>query len=263
MTGRFGFDVDELGPTEGNELENAFEAIGALQRVAEEAPVRTGPAFTNRVMAALTDEPAPGAVGFLGPLRDRGIFRGFGASVRQAWASLGTGRPTFARAAALAYVLVVALAGTSLVAAASFGAAGALGLLEPHQTVGPTPSPTFTPSQMPEPTIASPEPTESPEIVEPSDDRGGVGEPEPTDDRAGNAGPGSGGDRSDDGSGGGSGGSGGDSGGPDDGSGSRETDDHSGSDDGSGSGGGSDDGSSSGSSGDSAGGAGTTSPSYE
>jgi len=254
MTGPLRFDIDELGPTEGTELDEALEGIAALELVADDVPVRTGMAFSDRVMGALADEPLPGAAGFLFPLRRRGPFRGFTESVRQAWASIGTGRPAFARAAALAYVLVVAIAATSLVGAATFGAAGALGLLEPHQTTQPTPEPTVTPPLTPEPSVESPEPSmesepsESPEAVEPSDDHGG-GEPQASDDHGGNSGSGGGG-----GGGGddGSGGSGGSGGGSDDGGGAQQTDDHSGSDDGSGGsggGGGSDDGSSTGSGG--------------
>src|SRR6185369_4556283 len=115
MTGPLRFDIDELGPTEGTELDEALEGIAALELVADDVPVRTGMAFSDRVMGALAGEPLPGAAGFLFPLRVRGPFRGFTESVRQAWASIGTGRPAFARAAALAYVLLVAIAGTSLV----------------------------------------------------------------------------------------------------------------------------------------------------
>jgi hypothetical protein len=223
MSGPGRFGVEELGPTEGTELDDALEAIGALERVGQDAPVHTGPAFSDRVMAALADEPVPGSVGFLFPIRRLGPVRGFTESVRQAWASVGGGRPVFARAAALAYVLVVAVAATSLVGAASFGAAGALGLLEPRQTVQPTPEATIAPVLTPPPATESPEsstepePTESPEAVAPSDDHGGGGEPEPSDDHGRS--PGSGGG-SDDGSG--------DS---HDGSEPRETDDHGGSDD--------------------------------
>jgi len=246
MTGPLRFDIDELGPTEGNELDDALEGVAALERVAEDVPVRAGTAFSDRVMAALAAEPLPGAAGFLLPLRLRGPFRGFTESVRQAWASIGNGRPAVARATALAYVLVVAIAGTSVVGAATFGAAGALGLLEPQHTSQPTPEPTVAPSLTPEPSDDSPEaseesePSESPEAVEPSDDHGGGGEPQASDDHGGNSGSG-GGSGGDDGSDG--------SGGSDDGAGAHETDDHSGSDDGSSGGGGSDDGSSSGSSG--------------
>jgi hypothetical protein len=242
------FGVEELGPTEGTELDDALDAIAALDAVAGDATVRVGPAFTERVMAAVAGEPSPAPVGFMAPLRRRGILAGFGESVRQAWASIGAGRPAFARATALAYVLVVVLAGTSLVGAATFGAAGALGLLGPHETALPSPEPTLPPDSTPRPATEqrpSVEPTESAEpgeteTPEPSDDHGGGGA-EPSDDHGGGGvepsdDHGGGSDGSDDGSG--------DSGG---GSGPSPTDDHSGSDDGidsgidSGSGSGSDD----------------------
>ncbi|HTK44284.1 MAG TPA: hypothetical protein VL749_02880 [Patescibacteria group bacterium] len=232
------FGPEELGPTEGSELDDSLEAIRSLETVAADANVRTGTAFTDRVMAALANEPSPAPAGFLLPLQRRGLLAGFGQSVRQAWASIGAGRPTFARAAALAYVLVVAIAGTSLVGAATFGAAGALGLLGPHESVAPSPATTTAPVTTPAPP-AEPaptlEPAESPEpseTAEPSDDHGGGGV-EPSDDHSGG-----GAEPSDDHSGSDSGGDGSDDGSGGSGGGPRPspTDEHSGSDDGSGSG---------------------------
>ena len=238
MSGERRFGADELGPTQGSELDDAIEAVQALEGLADDTAVRTGPAFTDRVMAALADEPSPAAAGFLAPLRRRGLVTGFGESLRQAWASTRAGRPAFARAAALAYVLVVAIAGMSLAGAATFGAAGALGLLGPNATVSPSPEPTLppistpAPSVQPAPSVAPSESPEPSETAEPSDDHGGEGA-EPSDDHSGS---GDGGDDGSSGSGGGSGPS--------------ATDDHSGSDDGSGSDSGS--GSGSGSGGDGA-----------
>ena len=249
------FGPDELGPTEGSELDDSLEAIRSLETVAADANVRMGTAFSDRVMAALANEPSPAPAGFLLPLQRRGLLAGFGQSVRQAWASIGTGRPAFARAAALAYVLVVALAGTSLAGAATFGAAGALGLLEPHESVVPSPEATPAPlTTPPAPLTTRPsfEPTESPEpseTAEPSDDHGGG--VEPSDDHSGSGG-GGGAEPSDDhsgsGSDGGSGGGGSDDGssGSGGGSGPSATDEHGGSDDGSGGGSGSGSGSDSG-----------------
>ena len=225
MSGPFRLGPDELGQTTGHELEDALEAIDALGLAVEDAPVRTGPAFSDRVMGAIAEEPQPAPTGFLLPLRQRGVFAGFAESVRQAWASLGAGRPAFARGAALAYVLVVAVAGASIAGAATIGAAGALGLLGPRETVEPSPEPTNAPVVTPAPSLDVPtpspsaEPSETPE-VEASDDHGGSGT-EPSDDHGGNSGPGGG---SDDGSGGSDGsGSSGDSSGP------SGTDDHGGS----------------------------------
>jgi hypothetical protein len=226
------FGPDELGQAEGNELVDSLDAIRSLESVAADANVRVGMAFTDRVMAALANEPTPTPAGFLGPLRRRGLVTGFVESLRQAWRSMGAGRPVFARAAALAYVLAVVLAGTSLAGAATFGAAGALGLLD-HETSAPSAVPTY-PATLPAPRLESnapesAEPSESPEpseTAEPSDDHGDGAEPsddhggggaEPSDDHSGS---GSGGGESEDGSGG----SGGDSG-------PGATDNHNGSDD--------------------------------
>jgi len=232
MTGRLPLGPEELGPTEGNELDDALEAIDALERTAADAPPGATVGFTDRVMSAIAREPSPAPTGFLLPLRRRGLLTGFAESVRQAWAAVGSGRPAFARAAALGYVLVVAIAGTSVVGAATFGAAGALGLLGPRETAKPTPSVVAPPPALPTdpaPTPSTaPEPSPTLDAVEPTDDRGGGGEAEPSDDHGGNSG-----------SGGGGGGDGSSDSGD---SGAHETDDHSGSDDS----GGSDDGSSGG-----------------
>jgi negative regulator of sigma E activity len=227
------FGPDELGQAEGNELVDSLETIRSLESVAADANVRVGTAFTDRVMAALADEPTPTPAGFLAPLRRRGLVTGFVESLRQAWRSMGAGRPVFARAAALAYVLAVVLAGTSLAGAATFGAAGALGLLD-HETSAPSVDPTH-PATLPTPRLESnapesAEPTETPEpseaeSAEPSDDHGGGPGVEPSDDHGG-SGPGA--EPSDDhsGSGGGSD-DGSDASG--DGSAPSATDEHSGS----------------------------------
>jgi hypothetical protein len=169
-------------------------------------------------MAALDGEPTPAAVGFLTPLRRLGLIAGFGASVRQAWASIGApGRPAFARATALAYILIIAIAGTSLAGAATIGFAGALGLINPPTTQA---SPSTMPFQSTQPgkseqPSAESEPPGSDASEEPggspgaSDDHGGSGGPEPSDDHGDNSGLGSsgsdGGGGSDDGSGSGGG----------------------------------------------------------
>lgn len=241
MSGPFRLGTEELGQVDGADVEGVREALAALELAADEAPVMTGPAFSDRVMAALADEPSPAPTGFLLPIRRRGLVAGFAASVREAWASVGAGRPALGRATALAYVLVVAIAGTSVAGAATFGAAGALGLLGPQRSAEPSLEPSVTPVLTPTPTLVpptptaspsfEPEPSETPERPEASDDHGGGSGPEPSDDHGGNSGPGGGSDDGSGGSGGGSGsGSGGGSGdGTSGGSGPRATDDHGGS----------------------------------
>jgi uncharacterized membrane protein YgcG len=254
----FLFGADELAGPHGRQLAGALEAARALEQVADDASVTNDTAFTERVMAALAREPSPMAGGFLLPLWRKGIFGGFAESLRQAWASSGSGRPALARAMALAYVLVVGAAGVSLAGAATFGAAGALGFLGPQATQEPSTEPTTAPQVKPllpeESEESSAEPSEKPDASEAAeaspdesqgpDDRGDGSEPEASDDHGGNSGPGGGDDdnagpsetdlpdASDD------------HGGSDGGSGPGGTDDHSGSDDGGfggGSSGGSDD----------------------
>jgi hypothetical protein len=205
----------EIGTTDPADLAAALETAHRLAGAIEEAPTTSGARFTDRVMAALAAEPSPAPTGFLAPLRRRGIIGGFGASVRQAWASIGApGRPTFARATALAYVLAVAIAGTSLAGAATITVAGALGLIGPHESQ-PTqtlPAQTLPPESSERPSAESeppgPEASESPsESPGASDDHGGGGGGlMPSDDHGGNSGPGSSGGGSDDASGGGGGG---------------------------------------------------------
>jgi uncharacterized membrane protein YgcG len=246
MSGPFRFAADELAGPDGRQLRGALDTARALEEIANDAPVTTDPGFSERVMAALAEEPAPVAGGFLMPLRRNGILRGFAESVRQAWTSSGSGRPALARAMALAYVLVVAVAGVSLAGAATFGAAGALGVFASHPTQEPTTQsttgPEITPPLPDASDESSPEPSETPEASEAPeaspdasegpDDRGDGSEPEASDDHGGNSEPGGGDgdnsgpgethspDASDD------------HGGSDGSSGPSPTDDHSGSDDG-------------------------------
>ena len=164
MTGGRRFDPTELGTDQPDELEDALAAAAWLGTAADIPAVAPSPAFTDRVMAALADEPAPSPVGFIVPLRRRGFLPGFAASVRQAWSSLGGGgRPFLARASALAYVLAVVVAGTSLAGVATIGVAGALGMLGPTatQSAAPSPGPVTSPDQppSPSPSIQSAPPT--------------------------------------------------------------------------------------------------------
>jgi uncharacterized membrane protein YgcG len=241
MIGPRSVHPDELGDADGMEIQDAIRVSNRLIEGIDDLSIGSSDDFADRVMAALAEEPTPGATGFLVPLRRRGFPAGLIASVRQAWVSVRPGRPMLGRSAALAYVLAVVVAGASLTGVVTLGAAGALGLFNAAPTQSPAPAvpePSIAPTA-PQPTIAPP--TERPEASEPPavptpSPTETENEPEGSDDHGGNSGPGGGGsDDSGPGSDDDSSGSGGKSG-SDDNSGPGSTD--SGSDDsGSGSGG--------------------------
>ena len=212
MIGPRNVHPDELGEAEGIDVQDALRVGNRLVEAMDEAPMPTDQEFVDNVMTALADEPTPGTTGFLVPLRRAGIIGGFTQSFRQAWASVGAGRPMLGRSAALAYVLAVALAVVSLTGAAALGTAGALGLLNATPTDSPTPPPAPTPApptvapspseDAPAPTVApSPSPTETDDETEdPDDDNSGPGGggDDNTSRPRGNSGPGSSGSGSDD-----------------------------------------------------------------
>ena len=205
MTGRVmrGYELGEIPTVDAAAAMAIARRIEAATMVASPTDPTAG--FTDRVMAVLADEPGPASAAFVAPLRKLGVLAGFGASIRQAWAMLERpGRPTFARAAALAYVLTIAAAGVSVAGAATFGAAGAFGLLGPTSThtPAPTPAPIVAPvitrepvaEPIAEPSIEPrPEPSESAHESEGSDDHGSGTSPEASDDHGDNSGPGGGG----------------------------------------------------------------------
>jgi hypothetical protein len=206
MTGPGRFDPAELGTDRADELEDALAAASWLETTLDVPQVTPSGSFGDGVMAALAGEPTPSAVGFMAPVRRRGYVAGFAASVREAWASVGGGgRPFFARASALAYVLAVVIAGTSLVGVATIGIVGALGIVGPTSTQSaapPSPAPSSKPdSSLPSAESAPPptpaetdEPSESPDA---SDDHGGVGA-DPSDDHGETSTPRSSGDDGED-----------------------------------------------------------------
>ena len=158
------------------DLAGAWSTARELEAALPAESILPSAGFADRVMAAVALEPAPRPAGFLAVLRDRPGLAGLAASVREAWAVVagGPGRPARARGLALAYVLAVLVIGTSLTGVATYGAAGALGLLDgdasPTPTVQESVEPSTTPSPSPTPTPAPtitplPTPTES---VEPS-----------------------------------------------------------------------------------------------
>ena len=236
MSGPRRFDPVELGSDHDASLDEALEIARWLEAAADPTggpTVSPSTGFGDRVMAAIADEPSPAPAGFLAPLHRRGLLGGFVASIRQAWRSMGgAGRPMLVRAPALAYVLVVVIAGTSIAGVATVGVAGALGVFKPAPTLTPTPLPV-----LPGPTLAPPEtspglseePSAEPESPDPGESDDASGSPDGSDDHGGNSGPGSSGSGSgsDDNSGPGSSGSGSDdssgSGSDDSGSGSGST----------------------------------------
>lgn len=182
------FDTVELGDGDWRELHDALEAGRALDASIDEVPVRVSDDFTNRVMTAVAGEAAPGSVGFLVPLRRRGLLAGFGESVRQAWAAIGArGLPSFARATALAYVLVVALAGVAVGGAATVGVGSALGVFGPT-TASPTPFTTPAPTQPS--ALPTPGPQTAPAETEPGESDGPSHGPEASDDHGASGEPG-------------------------------------------------------------------------
>jgi len=196
---------DELGDAEGMDVQDALRVGNRLVESMDDLPITTRDDFSDRVMASIADEPTPGTTGFLVPLRRRGLIGGLADSVRQAWASVGGGRPMLGRSAALAYVLAVVVAGISLTGAATIGTAGALGLFNPGPTPSPTaPRPTVAPPTAPPSIAPAPSPSqdasEPPERPTPTPRETDDG-PDASDDHGGNSGPGGGGD--DSGSGGG------------------------------------------------------------
>jgi uncharacterized membrane protein YgcG len=211
MIGPRNVHPDELGEAEGMDVQDALRVGNRLVEAMDDVPMPTDEEFVDNVMAALADEPTPGTTGFLVPMRRSGILGGFRQSFRQAWASVGAGRPIVGRSAALAYVLAVVIAGVSLTGAAALGTAGALGLFNATPTNSPTPPPpaptVAPPSVAPSPSENAPEPTVGPmpsptetddESDDPNDDDSGSGDDGDSSGPGGNSGPGSSGSGSDD-----------------------------------------------------------------
>lgn len=145
------------------DLATAWTAARELEAALPHDPLIPSAGFADRVMAAVALEPAPRPAGFLAAFRARPGLAGLVASVREAWtvASAGVGRPVGVRGLALAYVLAIAVLGTSLTGLAAVGAAGALGLLDDAPSPAPSVQPTVAPSVLPSAT-PSPDPSGSP-----------------------------------------------------------------------------------------------------
>lgn len=195
------FDPVELAdewssPSMEAEITGAVEAARRLEAprrfeaaLGVQPAVVPSPRFGDRVMAAIAREPSPSQTGFLVPLRGRPGAGGLVESIRRAWQTVTEGSiRTGARAMALAYVLVVALAVSSVGGAAAYGTAGALGRL----VAGPTttsPSSPIVESAIPSGPLDEPSaepgetergtPTESPDGSESASDGGDTTTPGP------------------------------------------------------------------------------------
>ena len=192
-------------PIRDAELAEAYAAARLLERAMPTDPVTRSGDFSDRVMAAVAQEPAPQPAGFLGALLAHLGPASFVASVRSAWATAAgaAGRPVQVRAAAMAYVLAVLVAAVSLTGVAAFGTAGAIGGFlgrdgssDPSGLVSsPSPSPSVSdgvgPSESAEPSDSA-EPSESAEpsgSVGPEDSLKPGETPRPTSSRAPGASP--------------------------------------------------------------------------
>jgi hypothetical protein len=185
------FDAAELRgsdalPVSEAEMAAALGVARGLERAAAD-DIRPTFGFADRVMAAVTTEPAPRVIVRPADTVLGGRLGAFLVSVRDAWrVSISPGRPTFVRAQAMAFVFLVVLASGSLSAVAAIGAAGFLS--EDHDStpaptapIGPSPQPMPAPSPTPS---TSPGPSQSPnpstepaETPEPSDHAGGSARP--------------------------------------------------------------------------------------
>jgi hypothetical protein len=179
------FDPSELrtpgsGPAEPGatdvELADALSIARELESLVAGDAVRPSVGFDDRVMAAIALEPAPRLVVRRATAGRGGPFGAFLVALGEAWRVASTGgRPTAVRAQALAFVLLVLLAGGALTMATAVGVGALLEgngratpPLRPSPTVGPTASETAEPSESPE-ASDSPEPSESPEPTETAD----------------------------------------------------------------------------------------------
>jgi hypothetical protein len=157
---------DELGD-DPREILRLTDVAARLSDDLEVEGVRPSAGFADRVMAAIEHEPTPARGSFLRPLA-RGGIGGLRQSLGLAWATaFGSSGSVGLRSAALAYVLVITLAGASITGLIGLGLAGALSLAGP----GASPSPSAPPSE-PSLPLASPAPIGSPSLeasAEPSD----------------------------------------------------------------------------------------------
>ena len=159
--------------------------------------IRPSDGFTDRVLAAIADEPLPQPMRVAGLAAREGRFGAMLGALRDTWRVAWTGgRPMAARAPAMALVLVLVFAVGSV---GSFAAVGAFNALVPqsHETPSPSfvppsqltsPDSSFEPTGTPEPSESvgpgeTPEASETPEpteTVEPGKTPEATETPEPT-----------------------------------------------------------------------------------
>jgi hypothetical protein len=173
------------------ELAQALGVARDLEALATSEGIRPTEGFEDRVMAAISAEPAPRLVARPPATVRGGRVGAFFLAIRDAWGVATTGgRPMAVRGQALAFVLLVVIAAGALTTVTAVTVGGFLQRnespapsVEPAPSVAPTPVPSTplvspTPSPSVEPT-ATPEATET---AEPSGtpDAGETDEPEET-----------------------------------------------------------------------------------
>ena len=172
-------EAADLGPSAEAEL---LGTARQLEWLAATEDIGPSPDFADRVMAAVSREPAPRPVAAaLGAARRRSPLAAL-AALGDLWRVAFTGgRPFAVRFPAMALVALFVLGS---VGAGALGAGALAGLLGPTPTATPALSPSpLVPSSPPEPT-PSPSPSVSPaesESAEPSGVPGSSESPEPSD----------------------------------------------------------------------------------
>ena len=172
-------EAADLGPTAEAEL---LGTARQLEWLAATEDIGPSPDFADRVMAAVSREPAPRPVAAaLGAARRRSPLAAL-AALGDLWRVAFTGgRPFAVRFPAMALVALFVLGS---VGAGALGAGALAGLLGPTPAATPALSPSpLVPSSPPEPT-PSPSPSVSPaesESAEPSGVPGSSESPEPSD----------------------------------------------------------------------------------
>lgn len=189
--------ADESADT-GLSAATAAEAFAMARELEalDTGAIRPSDAFTDRVFAAIANEPLPQPMAVAGLAAREGRLGVMLGALRDTWRVAFSGsRPIGTRAPAMAFVLIVILA---LGSAGSLAAVGAYNALVPPDRGTPpvlaTPSgPVATPSLGVEPT-ETPEATESvepSETAEPSETPEATETPEPTETPEGTKNPGS------------------------------------------------------------------------